>query len=120
MRFSWRSDWNEYKVRVKREKFPVSMEAAIKRRSEMKKLIVTLAAVLAMPGAANAASIINRDGAPVTVIVTEGADQVNLDIGSGETVEFCAGGCFITFNGDRQVLTGAETVEISGNALTIN
>jgi hypothetical protein len=26
--FSWRSDWIEYKVQVKREKFPVSMEAA--------------------------------------------------------------------------------------------
>ena len=86
----------------------------------MKKLIVTLAAVLAMSGAANAASIINRDGGPVSVTVTEGADQVNLEIGSGETVEFCAGGCFITFNGDRQVLTGAETVEIAGGVLTIN
>jgi predicted porin len=90
------------------------------RRSEMKRLIIVLAAVLALPAAANAASIINRDAAPVSVTVTEGADQVNLDVGSGETVEFCAGGCFITFNGDRQVLTGAETVEISGGVLTIN
>jgi hypothetical protein len=120
MRFSWRSDRIDYRVRVKREKLPVSMEAAIKRRHEMKKLIVTLTVLLAMSGAANAASIINRDAAPVSVTVTEGADQVNLDVGSGETVEFCAGGCFITFNGDRQVLTGAETVEIAGGVLTIN
>jgi predicted porin len=86
----------------------------------MKKLALALAAALAIPSVASAASIVNRDGAPVTVTVTEGADQVNLDVGAGETVEFCSGGCFITFNGDRQVLTGAETVEIAGGVLTIN
>jgi hypothetical protein len=71
-------------------------------------------------GVASAASVINRDGVPVTLLVTEGSDKLELSVGPGETVEFCAGGCFMTLpNGDREVLTGSETVEISGGAASI-
>lgn len=70
---------------------------------------------LAMPGAALAASAVNRDAEPRTLIVTEGGSKTELAIAAGETVEFCASGCFVTMpNGDREVLTGTETVEISG------
>lgn len=86
----------------------------------MKKFGVVLVSMLAMTGAASAASIINRDAEPQTVVVTEGADKQELTVGPGETVEFCAAGCFVTMpNGDRQALTGSETVEISGGAAVI-
>ena len=87
------------------------------RRSEMKRLIVAALAVFALNSAAVAASVTNRDGDTITLRVTEGADQVDLSIGPGETVEFCAGGCFVTFPGEvREVLTGAETIEFVGGA----
>jgi opacity protein-like surface antigen len=86
----------------------------------MKRLIVAALAVFALNSAAAAASVTNRDGETVTLRVTEGADQVDLPIGPGETVEFCAGGCFVTFSGgQREVLTGAETIEIVGGAPNI-
>jgi hypothetical protein len=86
----------------------------------MKKFSVALVSVLMMTGAASAASIINRDAEPQTVVVTEGADKTELTLAAGESVEFCAAGCFVTMpNGDRQALTGSETVEISGGAGTI-
>ncbi|MGB8816989.1 MAG: hypothetical protein WCC66_03615 [Rhizobiaceae bacterium] len=86
----------------------------------MKTVAIALGFTLAISGAASAASIINRDAEPQTVVVTEGADKSELTIGPGETVEFCAGGCFVTMpDGDRQALTGSETVEISGGAGTI-
>jgi hypothetical protein len=86
----------------------------------MKKTVLTILAIVALNGVASAASVINRDGEPVTLLVTEGSDKVELSVGPGETVEFCAGGCFMTLpNGDREVLTGAETVEISGGAASI-
>lgn len=71
-----------------------------------------------MGGAAMAASITNANPEAVTVIVTEGSEKVELSVGPSETVEFCAGGCFVEYNGNNTVLTGAETVEISGQELT--
>jgi hypothetical protein len=86
----------------------------------MKIFSATLIAMLAMTSIASAASVINRDGDPQTLIVTEGADKAELTVLPGETLEFCSGGCFVTLpNGDRQALTGSETVEISDGAATI-
>lgn len=65
-------------------------------------------------GSAFAASVVNRDSEPQTIVVTEGGSQSEIVVGAGETIEFCAAGCFVTMpNGDREVLTGSETVEIS-------
>lgn len=81
----------------------------------MKNILTTAAAVLLSGGVAMAASAVNRDSEPRTLVVTEGGSQSELVIGSGETVEFCSTGCFVTMpNGDREVLTGSETIEISG------
>ncbi len=86
----------------------------------MKKFSVALVSVLLMTGAASAASIVNRDADAQTVVVTEGSDKTELTVAPGESVDFCASGCFVTMpNGDRQALTGSETVEISGGAGTI-
>ncbi|WP_127598951.1 hypothetical protein [Nitratireductor alexandrii] len=81
----------------------------------MKRPIMILAALLVAGGPAFAASIVNRDSEPRTVIVTEGGTQSELVLAGGETVQFCPNGCFVTMpNGDREALTGTEAVEISG------
>jgi len=81
----------------------------------MKKICLAFAALLAMSGTGMTASAINLDKEPHTLLVTEGGSQTEIAIGAGETVEFCAGGCFVTMpNGDREALTGSETIEISG------
>lgn len=81
----------------------------------MKQLIVGIVALLSAANLAHAASAVNRDSEPRTLVVTEGGSKQELSIAPGETVQFCAGGCFVTMpNGDREALTGSETVEISG------
>jgi hypothetical protein len=83
--------------------------------TEMKKICLSLAALLAAGGTAFAASVVNRDSEPYTLIVTEGSNQAELSVPAGATLEFCPTGCFVTMpDGDRQVLIGSETIEISG------
>lgn len=83
-------------------------------------LVASGALFLAMSGAAYAASAVNLDSEPRTLIVTEGGSKTELALAAGETVEFCSDGCFVTMpNGDREALTGAETVEISGGVARI-
>ncbi|MBB3234043.1 hypothetical protein [Phyllobacterium endophyticum] len=67
-----------------------------------------------------AASVKNDESSAQTIVVTEGSSKTELQVGPGETVEFCNGGCFVTFpNGDREALTGGETVEIKGGKVSI-
>lgn len=81
----------------------------------MMKSVVAAVALLALGNTAFGASAVNRDAEPRTLIVTEGGTKTELALAGGETVEFCAGGCFVTMpNGDREALTGSETIEISG------
>jgi len=81
----------------------------------MMKSVLIAAALVAFGGQAYAASAVNLDKEPRTIIVTEGGNKQEIALGAGETVEFCSGGCFVTMpNGDREALTGGETVEISG------
>ena len=81
----------------------------------MKKFYVAIAALLALSAHGIAASAVNKDAEPRTLIVTEGGSKTELALAAGETVEFCAAGCFVTMpNGDREALTGSETIEISG------
>ena len=69
----------------------------------------------AIGGPAFAASAVNTTAETRTLIVTEGGGKTELALAAGETVEFCPSGCFVTLpNGDREALTGSETVEISG------
>ncbi|MCV0377621.1 hypothetical protein [Nitratireductor sp.] len=81
----------------------------------MKKFVYAAAGLLVTGGAAFAASAVNLDSEAHTLVVTEGGSQTELVVGAGETIEFCAAGCFVTMpNGDREVLSGSETIEISG------
>ena len=84
------------------------------------KSVIAAAALLVLGTTAFGASAINRDAEPHTLIVTEGGNKTELALGGGETVEFCQGGCFVTMpNGDREALTGSETIEISGGVARI-
>ena len=86
----------------------------------MNKICLAFAALLAMSGTGMTASAINLDKEPHTLLVTEGGAQSEIAIAGGETVEFCPGGCFVTLpNGDREALTGTETIEISGGSAKI-
>lgn len=80
----------------------------------MKKLVLTVAVVcLSLP--AVAASVTNKDDVARTLIITEDGNKSELVLDPGETQPFCADGCFVTMpNGDREALTGSESIEISG------
>ena len=87
----------------------------------MKRLMVALVVLAGLSGAAAAASVTNGDGEAVMLKVTEGSQQSELAVGPGETIEFCASGCFVTMpNGDREALSGTEKVTISGGKATVN
>ncbi|MGD9913383.1 MAG: hypothetical protein AB7S80_04815 [Rhizobiaceae bacterium] len=86
----------------------------------MKKISFAVLALLATAGVGNAASAINLDNEPRTIIVTEGSTRTELALAAGESVDFCPNGCFVTLpNGDVAPLTGAETIEISGGVARI-
>jgi seryl-tRNA(Sec) selenium transferase len=87
---------------------------------DMKFMIPAVAALLFFCGMANAATVTNKDGSAVTIVVTESGQQTEVGVGPGESVTICSGGCFVTMpNGDRETLAGGETVEISGGKATI-
>jgi len=84
---------------------------------------IGLGAVLmlaASMGGSYAAKISNKDSAAQTIVVTEGASKREMVVAPGDTVDFCASGCFVTFpNGDREALTGDETITITGGKATL-
>ncbi|WP_420962793.1 hypothetical protein [Brucella sp. IR073] len=87
----------------------------------MKKYATALLLTVMSPGVALAASAVNKDSQPRTIVVTEGSSKSDLVLAPGETVDFCPSGCFVTFpNGDRQALTGSETIEITGGKAKID
>lgn len=86
----------------------------------MWKSLVAAVALLAAGGSSYAASAVNKDAQTRTLVVTEGGSKSELALAAGETVEFCASGCFVTLpNGDLEALTGSETIEISGGVARI-
>ena len=71
-------------------------------------------------GLANAASVTNKDDAAIMIVVTEGGQKTEVGIESGQSVNVCGSGCFVTMpNGDRETLSGGETVEITGGKASI-
>ncbi|WP_274628478.1 hypothetical protein [Arvimicrobium flavum] len=86
----------------------------------MKKFLIGLAALVAAANSAMSATAVNRDSEPRTIMVTEGGSKSELSLAAGETVEFCSGGCFVTLpNGDREALTGSETIEIQNGVARV-
>lgn len=86
----------------------------------MNKFVVAVLLSAVSAGSAFAASVKNDEASAQTIVVTEGSSKTELQVGAGETVEFCNGGCFVTFpNGDREALKGSEAVEIKGGKVSI-
>ena len=81
-----------------------------------------LASMCALPlvaaGEAIGATLTNLDAEPFLLTVTERGARAELTVLTGQTLEFCFDGCFVALpNGDRHVLTGTETIEISGGRI---
>jgi hypothetical protein len=94
--------------------------ATCKRRRPMKNSILTVAVSLAMLGGAAAATITNKDAESHVLIVTEGSDKVEMVIEPNATATFCPVGCFVTMpSGDRETLSGEETIEIINRSAVI-
>jgi hypothetical protein len=86
----------------------------------MWKSLIAAIALVAANQISFAATAVNNDKEPRTLIVTEGSGKTELSLAAGETVEFCASGCFVTLpNGDLEALTGSETVTISNGVARI-
>ena len=86
----------------------------------MKLIAAAILALSASISGAGAATIINTDGQAYSLQVTEGGEQNEIGIQSGETISVCPAGCFVTMpNGDRETLSGSETVEIVGGKANI-
>jgi opacity protein-like surface antigen len=86
----------------------------------MKKTILAALALSLVAAPALAATVVNNDSEVRTLIVTEGSSKSELAVGAGESVDFCPSGCFVTMpNGDREALTGSETIEIKGGQARI-
>lgn len=86
----------------------------------LKPAILSLIAVAISGAPASAATITNKDGAAVLLVVTEGGQKTEVGIEPGQSITVCGGGCFVTMpNGDRETLSGGETVEINGGKATI-
>lgn len=86
----------------------------------LKAIPLTAVALVLGIGLANAATVTNKDGAAIMIVVTEGGQKTEIGIESGQSVSVCAGGCFVTMpNGDRETLSGGETVEITGGKASI-
>ena len=98
---------------------PAGTEAVATPGKSMKRFGIAMVSVLALGGAANAASIVNNDAEARTVIVTEGSSQSELALAAGQNADFCPNGCFISLDGERETLLGTETVEISGGRMRI-
>lgn len=86
----------------------------------MKTIIAATVLSLATVGVASAASVTNKDAESRVLIVTEGSDTVELVIEAGATVSFCPAGCFVTMpSGDREALSGSESIDIVDNQAVI-
>jgi hypothetical protein len=116
--FSCRSDTLSYKLDYEAE--ALAIEAVGTTGIAMLKTFAATFALLAMGASAHAASAVNLDSEPRTLIVTEGGSKSELSLGGNETLDFCPSGCFVTMpNGDIEALTGGETIEISGGVARI-
>ncbi|MEN0000704.1 MAG: hypothetical protein AAF940_07460 [Pseudomonadota bacterium] len=67
------------------------------------------------------ASVTNGDADPLTLVITENGERSEVVLAGNQTQSLCATGCFLTLpNGDRVVLSGGETVSISGGRAIID
>ena len=86
----------------------------------MRKIIALLIIGLAAGAEAGAATIVNNDSQPYQLKITKSGRQSEVGIAPGQLIDACASGCFLTMpNGDRETLSGSETVTIVGGKASI-
>lgn len=86
----------------------------------MKQLLTILALILSTAGSAHAATVVNKDAQTQVLIVTEGGSKMEIAVEAGARAEICPAGCFVTMpNGDRETLSGSETIEIINGSAVI-
>ncbi|WEX76148.1 hypothetical protein PYH37_004424 [Sinorhizobium numidicum] len=86
----------------------------------MKRVVAALLSGILVTGAANAATVTNRDGETAVLVIVEGESRMELAIDSGATEMICPSGCFITApSGDRMGLQGDETIEIVNGSVVV-
>jgi hypothetical protein len=89
------------------------------RRNLLKGALAGLGALpLVTASQAIGATLTNLDANPFILIVTEGGDRTEVTVRTGQTLEFCFGGCFVALpDGNRAALSGNEAIEISGGRI---
>ena len=81
----------------------------------MTRSLIAIAALCLTAAVSHAATVENKDEKAYTLVVTEGGQRTEIAVGAGQSMTLCNSGCFLTLpNGDRETLSGGETVEISG------
>ena len=86
----------------------------------MKTLMLTLSVLAITASGALAASVANKDSDVQVLVVTEDGVKREVAVDAGAQVEICPSGCFITMpSGDRETLSGSETVDIVGGSAVI-
>jgi uncharacterized cupin superfamily protein len=89
------------------------MGTALGRRWAMKTVIAAVLSGMLVTGAANAATVTNRDGETAVLVIVEGESRMEVAVDSGATETICPTGCFVTVpSGDHVGLQGDETIEI--------
>lgn len=87
----------------------------------MKRLILTFSMLAVTAGGALAASVTNKDADVQVLVVTEDGSKREVAIEAGARVDICPAGCFITLpSGDRETLSGSETLDIVGGSAVIH
>ncbi len=73
-----------------------------------------------MAGASMAANVTNKDDQSHVLIITEGSTKVEVVVDAGASALVCPAGCFVTMpSGDRETLSGEETIEIINGSAVI-
>ncbi|TDH35764.1 hypothetical protein E2A64_10565 [Pseudohoeflea suaedae] len=86
----------------------------------MKTVMLTLSVLAVTVSGAFAASVTNKDSDVQVLVVTEGGVKREVAVDAGAKVEICPSGCFITMpSGDRETLSGPETLDIVGGSAVI-
>jgi hypothetical protein len=86
----------------------------------MKTFMITLSVLAMTASGALAASVTNKDADVQVLVVTEDGAKREVAVEAGASVDICPSGCFITMpSGDRETLSGSETVDIVGGSAVI-
>ncbi|PWV99024.1 hypothetical protein DFR52_104315 [Hoeflea marina] len=86
----------------------------------MNQVLIAIALILAPVSSALSATVINKDAQAQVLVVTEDGNTVNVAVDAGGQIEFCPNGCFVTMpSGDRETLSGSETIEIVNGSAVI-